>query len=247
MADYTNKRGIFSLLDVRERQNAGNWSTRGDVWLTPSPLKIRGSHYSYEGGHYSSPSSSPSTVWYTNVQRMDIANDTATFISRAQLIQRNDYRSAGTVSSFDYGYFGGGGYPRITTVYRLDYANDNTNASTKGPLTQERRSLDGASNTSYGWFGGGSSPGYSSIVDRIDFSNDTTDASPKGPLSLGRFGVKAVGNQNYGWFMGGIPGGTKVDRVDYSNDTATASVRGPLTGSVYEASTGGNANFGYEL
>ena len=29
----TNKRGIFSLLDVRERQGAGVWSTKGDVWL----------------------------------------------------------------------------------------------------------------------------------------------------------------------------------------------------------------------
>ena len=51
MADYTNKRGIFSLLDVRERQGAGVWSTREDVWNTPSPfMLLDGFAFGYLGG-----------------------------------------------------------------------------------------------------------------------------------------------------------------------------------------------------
>ena len=34
----TNRRGIFSLLDVRERQGAGVWAVKADVFLTPSPF-----------------------------------------------------------------------------------------------------------------------------------------------------------------------------------------------------------------
>ena len=47
----TNRRGIFSLLDVRERQGAGVWSTKGDVWNTPSPVLLTGpAPFGYFGG-----------------------------------------------------------------------------------------------------------------------------------------------------------------------------------------------------
>ena len=235
------RQDVFGLEKVYELQLEGRWSTREEVWLIPPP--VINNNYSYEGGHYSSPGPTSGSNWYTNVQRMDMSNDTATFISRAQLIQRDDYRSGATVSSPGYGYFAGGGYPRITTVYRLDYANDNTDASPKGPLTQQRRSFDGTSNTSYGWIGGGSAPGNVTTVDRIDFSNDTATASLRGPLTRARYGLKAVGNQNYGYFAGGFP--STIDRVDYSNDTATASARGSLSGTTYKITTSGNADYGW--
>ena len=31
-------RGIFRLKQVYEEQLSGQWSTRGDVWLTPGPF-----------------------------------------------------------------------------------------------------------------------------------------------------------------------------------------------------------------
>ena len=31
-------RGIFRLKQVYEEQLSGNWSTKGDVWNTPSPF-----------------------------------------------------------------------------------------------------------------------------------------------------------------------------------------------------------------
>ena len=73
----TNKRGIFALLDVRERQGAGVWSTRGDVWLTPSPfLTPQGTDFGYFGG-----GQTPSAK-VTTVDRVDYSNDTATAVER---------------------------------------------------------------------------------------------------------------------------------------------------------------------
>ena len=58
----TNRRGIFSLLDVRERQGAGVWSTKVDVWNTPSPFSSPGpAPFGYFGGG-NAPSGNKSTV-----------------------------------------------------------------------------------------------------------------------------------------------------------------------------------------
>ena len=35
----TNKRGIFSIIDVRERQASGNWSVKSDVWVDVEGLE----------------------------------------------------------------------------------------------------------------------------------------------------------------------------------------------------------------
>ena len=66
----TNRRGIFSLLDVRERQGAGVWSTKGDVWNTPSPFNATHPFGYFGGGR------TPSAV--STVDRVDDSNDTAT-------------------------------------------------------------------------------------------------------------------------------------------------------------------------
>ena len=67
----TNRRGIFSLLDVRERQGAGVWSTKGDVWNTPSPFLVsQGFATGYFAGGYGPTLSL--------VDRVDYSNDTAT-------------------------------------------------------------------------------------------------------------------------------------------------------------------------
>jgi hypothetical protein len=65
----TNKRGIFALLDVRERQAAGVWSVKSDVWLSPSPF-FGSWDYGYFGGGRPGPVST--------VDRIDYSNDTAT-------------------------------------------------------------------------------------------------------------------------------------------------------------------------
>ena len=130
MADYTNKRGIFSLLDVRERQNAGNWSTRGDVWLSPSSFLVKNlSGFGYIGGGANPPT-------YSTVDRIDYSNDTATASVRGPLSAINDHLAA--TGNTDFGYFGGGyagSLAGTTKVDRVDYSNDTAAASTKGPLS----------------------------------------------------------------------------------------------------------------
>ena len=120
----------------------------------------------------------------------------------------------------------------VSSVDRLDYSNDTTTASPKGPLSGTTSNHAATGNADFGyhcfWM-----PGGTTTVDRIDYSNDTATATPKGPLSVGRFGMGATGDQSFGYFGGGKkgtdPGSSTIDRIDYSNDTATAVAKGPLS------------------
>ena len=160
----------------------------------------------------------------------------------------------------NYGWFGGGslGTSPVTvsaTVDRIDFSNDSSTASPRGPLSLARNSLAATGNSNYGWFGGGTYYPYgggpipfTSSVDRIDFSNDASTASPRGSLSLARYSLTATGNSNYGWFGGGFsPGGVTntVDRMDFSNDSVSASPRGPLSSVRSGLAATGNSNYGW--
>ena len=108
MADYTNTRGIFSLLDVRERQGAGVWSTRGDVWATPSPFG-KAHPFGYLGGGFPNKST---------IDRVDYSNDTATASPRGPLGAAE--RQAAATSSSSFGYFATSVNPRKSTIQRID-------------------------------------------------------------------------------------------------------------------------------
>ena len=229
-------RGIFRLKQVYEEQLSGEWSTKGDVFLSPSPFNA--AHpFGYFGGG-GSPGPAISTVG-----RIDYSNDTATATEKGPLSSaRYDLAATG---NGPFGYFGGG-YSELSTVDRIDYSNDTATASTRGPLSLARWYLGATGNSFFGYFGGGNG-GSISTVDRVDYSNDTATAVAKGPLSSSRYG-NATGNSSFGYFGGGYNGSSwesTVDRIDYSNDTATASPKGPL--SLGKTSTGatGNQNFGY--
>ena len=128
----TNKRGIFALLDVRERQASGNWPVKSDVWLT-SPA---GNLTNFATGAVATPN----TGYFgggplSTVDRIDYTNDTATASPKGPLSVGRGYLAATGNSSF--GYFGGGAGPS-SRVDRIDYANDTATASPKGPLTVAR-------------------------------------------------------------------------------------------------------------
>ena len=181
----TNRRGIFSLLDVRERQGAGVWSTKGDVWNTPSPF-TKALPFGYFGG---------GTTNGSTVDRIDYSSDTGTASVKGPLSSARQNLAATGNASF--GYFGGGQSPIVSTVDRIDYSNDTATAAVKGPLSVATRYGAGTTgNTSFGYFAGGTG-GPLSSVDRIDYSNDTPTAAVKGPLSAGRYnlgGVSAAAN-----------------------------------------------------
>ena len=237
-------RGIFSLLDVRERQSAGTWSTRGEVWLLSSSFTSLGDNKGYFCGGFV-----PGGPNSTTVERIDYANDGVTGVVKGPLDAGRRYTAA--TANQNFGYVGGGQTPGvISSVDRVDYSNDMTIALPKGPLDGIRYRHAATGNANFGYFNGGQ-PGspYKSTVERIDYANDVVDASPKGNLSEARFRHAATGNQNSGYIGGGsTPAGVAdtVDRIDYSNDTVTATPKGSAlhTAASFLTATG-NADFGY--
>ena len=151
------------------------------------------------------------------------------------------------------GYMMGGFYPTsspstaISTVQRIDFANDTATGVAKGPLSANRSNTAGnVGNQDYGYVGGGYGP--VSIIDRTDYSNDTAAAVAKGSLLTTRYAIAGMSNMNYGWWAGGTPAaGTKVERIDFSNDAADVLVRGYLVGnpSAYFTAAAGNQHYGY--
>jgi hypothetical protein len=181
----------------------------------------------------------------SSVDRIDFANDSPTSASiRGPLsIARHQ---AGSTGNANYGWFATGLGPApsaVSTVDRIDFANDNSTASIRGPLSAALNGSTATGNANFGWFSGGGP----SSVNRIDFSNDSpTSSSVRGPLSVTRFFMAAASNANFGWFVGGLPFTSTVERIDFSNDSPTsASVRGLLNVGRSSLAGASNANFGW--
>ena len=140
----TNKRGVFSLETVLERQDSNSWSKIPDVFRYVNTLAVPettgGPAYGYFAGGENSTNQGISSV-----DRIDYGNDTATAAPKGPL--STPARNFGSASSnTSYGYFGGGpGAPSI--IDRLDFGNDTATATPKGPLTQIGHGLTG-------WSGG---------------------------------------------------------------------------------------------
>ena len=124
------KQDVFGLEQIYRLQLEGNWSTRGEVWTSPSPFgKI--SPFGYFTGGQTNPSL---------VARLDFSSDSAGVSVRGPL-STSRYYSRG-LSSSSHGYVVGGRNPSSTyhtTVDRIDYGNDTATASPKGPLSIARR------------------------------------------------------------------------------------------------------------
>ena len=153
------------------------------------------SNYGWFGGGFT-----PGVPTDNRVDRIDFANDSATSSIRGPLFQGRQYLAA--TGNSNYGWFGGGFAPSVpgsvSTVNRIDFSNDSSTTSPRGPLTLERYSLEATGNSNYGWFGGGVNPSIpilKSTVDRINFSNDSVSASLRGPfISPTRSGQAATSN-----------------------------------------------------
>jgi len=179
----------------------------------------------------------------TNADRIDYSNDTATALSRSDVLVDEANRRA-AVGNNSYGYFAGG-TPSTTKVSRLDYSNDTGGGAQKGYLSTGRYGLSGTGNSSYGYMAGAFSP---ANVDRIDYSSDTSTTLTRGPLTSSRYGVAAMGNANYGYWAGGYPEntlGTTIDRLDYASDTDTCLSKGNLSESKYWVTGTGSPTYGY--
>jgi len=237
----TNKRGVFSLETILERQSDYNWSDISNVFAydTVTPA---GPNTGYFAGGYST---SPSSTVLSQTQRIDFSNDTATAVLKGNLtINASSADKQSGTGSMSHGYIAGGN-PASTNADRIDYANDTATATLKSSvLATSSTRLGAVANADYGYFGGGT-PGPKSTVSRLDFSNDDGGGVAKGNLSLARYGLTGVGNQNFGYMTGGQGPRSTVDRIDYSSDTSTAAVKGPLASARYAHAATGNASYGY--
>ena len=193
----------------------------------------------------------------SSISRIDFANDSPTVGTARGILSVSRVRP-GSAGNANYGWFGGGytsGNASLSTVDRLDYANDSPATSIRGQLTIARQAPGATGNANYGWFIGGFAPGApttKSSIDRIDYANDSpTSAGARGLLPLQASQGSATGNANYGWYAGGNSGGpvifgmSIVQRIDFSNDSATAVYRGPLSSTRYALGATGNSNYGW--
>jgi hypothetical protein len=237
---------LFSRVDrITYATDTATASVRGPLSLVRKQFAAAGNEtYGWFGGGVSdvNPEGPPYYFYYSTIDRITYATDTATASVRGPLSTSINFLAA-TGNTTD-GWFGGSGYS-TSTVQRITYATDTATASVRGPLSGGRYGLAAAGNSTDGWFGGGgnpAAPGAISTVDRITYATDTATASVRGPLSLVRYALAAAGNTTNGWFGGGATpaAASTVDRITYATDTVTASVRGPLgMTQQYHAAAGG--------
>ncbi len=225
---------------------------RGDLSNNPgSMLSVTSSlNYGYVAGGHVVPVKS-------TISRIDYSNDTAQSATKGPLSL-----ARGQASGFgnkNYGYHAGGmnfiGSPSFTqiaysTVDRIDYANDSSTASPKGPLSAATAYQTGGGNLSYGYYVGRSpSTGAwgpsNTRVDRVDYANDSSTASPRGNMNNTKATRAAAGNNNYGYFTQGYPAATLTSRIDYANDNVTASPKGNFWIAAYKSAGTGTSDYGY--
>ena len=200
--------------------------------------------YGWFGGGYDRSNG----TWFSTVDRITYATDTATASVRGPL-SAAVYGVAAAGNTTD-GWFGGGlsgapSYDNLSTVARITYATDTATASVRGPLSLGKRFVTAAGNSTDGWWAGGASPQVST-VNRITFATDTDTASVRGPLDAQIEQMAAASNSTDGWFAGGYPGPVStVQRITWATDTDTASVRGPLSAGSRTLAAAGNTTDGW--
>ena len=247
----TNKRGVFSLEKVLERQGDNNWTDIFDPFIYVSrinPEQVAGP----AAGYFAAGYNSNGYYYMSFTQRLDYDNDTSQTVTKGNLPLEINECHGGTGNT-TYGYTFGGRGPspsnnRLSSTFRIEYASDTALASEKGPLSSGRRMNSSIGNANYGYAGGGYNINYSAM-DKLDYSNDTTATTNSDGLNPSRYSYACTGNQNYGYFISGNDPSygyrTTVSRLDYSNDGAATSPKGPLPNPAYANSGTGNADYGY--
>ena len=231
----TNKRGVFSLETVLERQSDNHWSKIPEVFRYVNSLAATGGP---ETGYWTGGVGTPSVI--STVQRVDFANDTATASPKGPLSDIKRMHSG--TGSTSYGYLAGQ-LPNNTNADRIDYSSDTGTATSKANvLIDDANRRAAVGNNSYGYWAGGTPN--TTKISRLDFSNDGGGGVQKANISAPRMGMSGTGNQNYGYMAGGFSP-ANVDRIDYASDTSNTLTRGPLNASRYGVAAFGNSSYGY--
>jgi len=184
--------------------------------------------YMFYGGGYSAGTIS-------NVQRLDTQNDTYSVNRGIFSYRKSEFGGSG---NSNYAWYTGGRNPAVggvgalSSIQRIDYANDLEGTSNRGSLDVARRTGNNLTgNSNYAWSSGGYNGSYLSSTSRIDYNADLSTGSPRGNLSSSRSSHTATGTATYGWTTGGETFPTYysfVDRITYSSDLSTGSPRSNL-------------------
>jgi len=188
------------------------------------------------------------------VLKLSYAND-LTRTSERSTFTSTGLGRAGVMQNSNHAYLAGGPHPAgISTIQRIDFANDCGGSVPRGPLTGGIYAAGGHSNQSYGYIMGGyvpfASPARKSWVQRLDFANDTATAPVRGNLPEEYSSGTGSSTFAYGYHSGGTGsthGGTLVYRIDFSTDATAAAPKGPLAGAHggYAGATSNDTSYGY--
>ena len=198
--DTANAIGRFNLADIRYSRSATGNQSQGYFVGGKAPA-------------------------ISKIERIDYANDTADATPKGSLSSVK-YR-AGATGNANFGYIAGGlkgatpSTDALSTIDRIDYANDSSGSSPKGSLDGARYALGAAGNQNFGYFaGGGTSAGNGtkhSYVQRIDYANDTAttvrstnmlsdgSATPLVDPKYGIMDITAASPKEYGNHLRSIP------------------------------------------
>jgi hypothetical protein len=233
--------GVTSIFRINYASDTNQIPVRSNVSSTVWDSSFGNAQFGYMISRGISPSP---------VQVLEYATDTLGTRVRTSVSSTRDGGGPAGVNNDQYGWFGGGQISTpspaaVTTIDRLDFANDSATALARGPLSLAKTSHKAVGNMSYGWYGTGVTGLLSPVsnIDRIDYANDTVTASSRQTFAWAGIGgasnYSASGNVNYGWFIGGQsnPGTTSqpsyIYRLDYSNDTSASTQRGALSSARY--------------
>ena len=176
------------------------------------------------------------TSYDSSIDRIDYGNDTATATPKGNLGLTPAYigQQLAAAGNLNYGYISGG-YDgiygtHVSSISRIDYANDSVGGSPKGNLGTGVSRHAAAGNADYSWHTGGY-PGSKSIVQRIDYANDTSTTSPRGNLGATMNAHAVTGNSTQAYTSGGYSpsysqGNPNSYKIDYASDTSTANPTG---------------------
>lgn len=142
----------------------------------------------------------------------------------------------------------------LSSIERLDYANDNLQNTIRGLLSDQRYAPRSVGNANYAWIGTGLNAvsAFTTSLDRHTYASDTVTAVVRGNLPTGRTAASTLSSTGFGYWVGGRnnPLSTRysfIHRSDFSNDTATAPARAFMPDPSEAMGKADGDNYGYLL
>ena len=231
---------IANIIEKFPFSSDDNATDVGD--LTQKREKSAGQSSAFHGYASGGGGASPTTTFYTTVDKFPFGSDTnatdvgdltvARSSTGGQSSPTHGYTSGGRI--FNYGPFA----PSVEYKNEIDkfpFSVDAANATDVGDLSSTESGM-GQSSTTHGYHTGGATPPYTNLIDKFPFSSDA-NATDIGDLTQKRFAGSGQSSTTHGYTSGGAapPYSSPhniIDKFPFSSDTNATDV-GDLTESFY--------------